>query len=176
MAQVPDFRTSAPAPAHSSHQHSSHAECVSPASQWHYNLRHIAESHWRFEHRKDLKAAYLCLVKIGPADTMEPSTHVHARCRRHESWIWYHILGYVVWDMTMPWYGWLYVWKIYSTHHVIRHYNRRYDIWKLLTWRLCMIYIYMRVIPKIWSSIWHDAIIIIIKHNKTIYNIFVFFL
>jgi hypothetical protein len=174
VAQVPDFRTSAPAPAHSSHQHSSHAECVSPASQWHYNLRHIAESHWRFEHRKDLKAAYLCLLKIGPADTMEPSTHVHARCRRHESWIWYHILGYVVWDMTMPWYGWLYVWKIYSTHHVIRHYNRRYDIWKLLTWRLCMIYIYMRVIPKIWSSIWHDAIIII-KHNKTIYNIFVFF-
>ena len=36
------------------------------------------------------------------------------------------------------------------------------------------IYIYMRVIPKIWSSIWHDAIIII-KHNKTIYNIFVFY-
>ena len=24
------------------------------------------------------------------------------------------------------------------------------------------IYIYMRVIPKIWSSIWHDAIIVII--------------
>ena len=39
----------------------------------------------------------------------------------------------------------------------------------------CVLYIYMRVIPKIWSSIWHDAIIIIIKHNKTIYNIFGFF-